>query len=98
MSRPDRDAAEQARAYLARFLRNHAESEHASAAKEYVATLDRRLAHLLYDRARFYDKAGRLESARLAYQELLTSYPSSEWSNAAQQRLTELKQGTENKP
>ncbi len=78
---------------LASFLARYKQSEKQEEAEELLNILNKRLANMYFERARFYDEiAKRPESALIAYRDFLKRFPSSDKAQIAYARTEALKQ------
>lgn len=89
--RNDENALNAARSALAAFIRTYPASPDVATAETYLRTLNTRLAALVYERARYYDRiAGKTEAALQAYEDFVKNFPHSELAEMARARIGEL--------
>ena len=93
----DIDSAQEAWHALTLFNTTYPKSEYRQRAGEYTKQMYNRLARGAYDIAVFYEtKAHKYEAALFAYENFVRRFPSSQWTQKANQRIQALKQLLEN--
>lgn len=89
--RNDENALNAARAALAAFIRAYPASPDVATAETCLRTLNTRLATLVYERARYYDRlANKPEAALQAYEDFVKNFAHSDLAEAARTRIGEL--------
>ena len=89
----DTDSAQEAWHALTLFNTTYPKSEYRQRADQYSKQMYNRLARGAYDIAVFYDtKAQKYEAALFAYESFVRRFPSSQWTQKANQRIQALKQ------
>ncbi len=83
----DRGAAKEAEQKFEDFLKEHPDAVLSSDAKKNIHELKEKEAQSNYSIGRFYEKQKVYESAKIYYNEILSSYPDSLWAAKAVERL-----------
>ncbi len=89
------DSAQKAIEQFSQFKENYPEQAQSVEADESIKVLRAKKAMTSFETASFYDKQGKLTSAKVYYQEILTRYPEAPAAALAQKRLDELANATE---
>ena len=86
----DQTMTQEAKDQFSEFVRTHPDAELTQQAQGQISDLEDREAQALYDVAQFYQKQKTLDSARIYYKNLISTYPDSAWAEKARQQLEEL--------
>jgi outer membrane protein assembly factor BamD (BamD/ComL family) len=75
----------------AEFIRDYPTNENVDEAKTFYRSSKASLAKMNYDIAVFYDKQNKKESAIIAYNSFIDSFPDSKYTKTAKKRVKQLK-------
>ncbi len=79
-----------------KFIEKYPESEFVSETKEELKKLNERKSERIYEIAKFYEKSGDLNAAKMYYQQVIEQFPDSVWAGISKSRLnTILKNGNQ---
>ena len=93
-SKPDRDqrGLELAAQNFDQFLKEYPNSPIATKAKELKEAIDLKAAEKNYKIGQYYEKDNYMDSALIYYEDVVRSYPGTEWAKKAEDRILKLKQ------
>ena len=86
----DEQTTNEALAQFSRFVKEHPESDLVEESLQAIQLLKDRKAEKAYGIARFYEKQGKADAAKLYYNQVIEQYGSSSWAKLALERLTVL--------
>ena len=87
----DDRATNEAIAQFSRFVKEHPQSDLVNESLQAIELLETRKAEKAFEIAKFYEKQGKTQAARLYYNEVIEQYGKSPWAQQALERLTILK-------
>ncbi len=72
------------------FIEKYPESEFVDEAKEELKKLNERKSERIYEIAKFYEKSGDLDAAKIYYQQVIEQFPDSVWAGISKSRLNTI--------
>jgi outer membrane assembly lipoprotein YfiO len=83
----DQGAAEEAKEKFQEFLEQHPDAVLSRDAQANIAQLREKEAESSFDIARFYERQGQYDAAKIYYKEIVSNYPDNSWAARALERL-----------